>query len=216
MRTPGRLSPVITGILLATTGAAFAEQATSPARPADKPPIAQGWIDLATFSSPGMPAGMAGMMGGMSAGGGGATGNPLYALMGGPTSDSGNLFGNTHTGGSGRYMDVTLRTLRNPGLAEALQSVPAASQLAPTLQLKVLPQARHCRIPPTRPSKRPRKSPKAKSSCTGAVARPSAPGSRRSSTLRLETRATSARSLRVAAPRNVARTRRPDVRCGQT
>ena len=34
---------------------------------------------------------------------------------------------------------MTLRTSRNPSLAEALQAVPEASKLAPTLQLKVLP-----------------------------------------------------------------------------
>ncbi len=41
--------------------AAVSQQAPA-ARPADKPPIAQGWIDIATFASPGMPGGMAGMM----------------------------------------------------------------------------------------------------------------------------------------------------------
>ena len=35
-------------------------QQTAPQHPPDKPPISQGWIDIATFASPGMPGGMAG------------------------------------------------------------------------------------------------------------------------------------------------------------
>jgi len=105
------------------------------ARPADKPPIAQGWIDIATFASPGGMGAMAGMMMG---GGGGDT--PMSALFGG--KKKGNQFGLTRAGGSGSYVDVTLRTSRNPSLAEALQAVPPGSKLEPTLQLKVLPQAK--------------------------------------------------------------------------
>lgn len=130
------IATLIAGSALVPTGAALAQQAAAP-HPADKPPISQGWIDIATFSSPGMPAGVAGMMGGMAGGGGGNT--PLSALFGGK---QGNQFGNTRFGGSGSYMDVTLRTSRNPSLAEALQAVPEVSKLAPTLQLKVLPQAK--------------------------------------------------------------------------
>jgi hypothetical protein len=115
----------------------WAQQAT-PARPADKPPVAQGWIDIATFASPGMPGGMAGMMMGGMGGAGGDT--PMSAMFGG--KKQGNQFGLTRAGGSGSYVDVTLRTSRNPSLAEALQAVPAGSKLAPTLQLKVLPQAK--------------------------------------------------------------------------
>jgi hypothetical protein len=119
----------------------MAQQATAQ-RPADKPPISQAWIDIATFSSPGMPGGMAGMMGGMMGGSGGGD-TPLSAIMGGKSS--GNQFGHTRFGGSGSFMDVTLRTSRNPNLAEALQAVPENSKLAPTLQLKVLPQAKPVR-----------------------------------------------------------------------
>jgi len=124
--------------IIVPTGAALAQQAAAQ-HPADKPPISQGWIDIATFSSPGMPGGMAGMMGGMAGGGGGGN-TPLSALFGG--KQSGNQFGYTRFGGSGSYMDVTLRTSRNPNLAEALQAVPDVTKLAPTLQLKVLPQAK--------------------------------------------------------------------------
>ena len=71
-----------------------------------------------------------------------AAGNtPLSALMGGGKAQ-GNLFGHTRTGGSGSFVDVTLRTSRNPNLSEAVQAVPAGTKLAPTLQLKVLPQAK--------------------------------------------------------------------------
>jgi hypothetical protein len=115
------------------TNAASAQQ-----RPVDKPPVAHGWIDIATFAAPGMPSGMAGMMGGP---GGGMSGSPLSAMMGGKQQE--NAFGLTQaSAGAGSYVDVTLRTSRNPNLAEAVQAVPAGTKLAPTLQLKVLPQAK--------------------------------------------------------------------------
>lgn len=115
---------------------ALAQQATAQ-RPPDKPPVAQGWIDIATFATPGMP-GMAGaMLGGARPGAGGS----LASLMGSGRAE--NSFGRTQTGfGSGSFVDVTLRTSRNPNLAEAVQAVPQGTKLAPTLQLKVLPQAR--------------------------------------------------------------------------
>ena len=122
--------------LLATAPVALAQQAATTARPADKPPIAQGWIDIATFGSPGMPGGMAGMMMGGAGGD-----SPLSAMMGGGKKQ-GNQFGLTQHGGSGSYVDVTLRTSRNPNLAEALQAVPEGTKLAPTLKLKVLPQSK--------------------------------------------------------------------------
>ena len=133
--------------VLALPGGIASAQQVAPQHPPDKPPISQGWIDVATFSSPGMPGGMAGMMGGMMGGGGGGGGGsggggdtPLSAMFGG--KKDGNQFGHTRFGGSGSFMDVTLRTSRNPNLAEAVQAVPEASKLAPTLQLKALPQAK--------------------------------------------------------------------------
>jgi hypothetical protein len=135
--SPSRtLRCLVTATLIAAMGAtpaALAQQAAA-ARPADKPPIAQGWIDIATFSSPGGMAGMAAMMGGA----GGNT--PMSALFGG--NKKGNQFGLTQAGGSGSYVDVTLRTSLNPNLAEAVQSVPPGTRLEPTLQLKVPPQAK--------------------------------------------------------------------------
>lgn len=97
-----------------------------------KPPVSQAWIDVATFSGFGMPgmdgspgAGPMSMMSGMFGGGQGAK----------------NVFLNTQASTAGRWVDVTLYTSRNASLAEALQVVPAGTQLAPTLKL-VAPNAK--------------------------------------------------------------------------
>jgi hypothetical protein len=149
-RTSSTALRVAIAMAVLAAGPAHAQQSGQAAapKPVDKPPIAQAWIDIATFASPGMPAGMAGMMGGMGGPGGGGMGNtPLSSMFGG--KPKGNIFGSTKAGGSGSYVDVTLRTSRNPNLAEALQTVPAGTKLAPTLQLKVLPQAKP--VPDTSP-----------------------------------------------------------------
>ena len=125
---------IASACLAATISPTTRAQQTAPPRPADKPPIAQGWIDIATFASPGLPGGMAGMMMG-----GGDT--PLAGMFGGG-KNQGNVFGQTNMASSGSYVDVTLRTSRNPGLAEATQSVPEGTRLAPDLQLELLPQAK--------------------------------------------------------------------------
>jgi len=85
-----------------------------------KPPVSQAWIDVATFAGMGMPTGGSpmGMMGSMFGG-----------------SQQKNSFGMTQSASAGRWVDVTLYTSRNPSLAEALQSVPQGTQLAPTLKL---------------------------------------------------------------------------------
>ena len=70
---PGDQRPPVAAIAPAVRA-----QQPAPVRPPDKPPIAQGWIDIATFASPGGMGGMAGMMMG---GGGGDT--PMSALFGG-------------------------------------------------------------------------------------------------------------------------------------
>ncbi len=113
--------------VILTTGLALAVGAvaqTKGPQQAVKPPVAQAWIDVATFAGMGMPTGGAGaspmgMLGGMFGGGAGAK----------------NTFGMTQAASAGRWVDVTLYTSRNPSLAEALQSVPQGTQLAPTLKL---------------------------------------------------------------------------------
>lgn len=153
------LSTALVGTTLAIpTGLVVAQQAATQ-RPPDKPPIAQAWLDIATFSSPGMPGGMGAMMGSMMGGGGGGRDTPMSAMFGGQPRD--NQFGHTRGGGTGSFLDVTLRTSRNPSLSEALQAVPPASQLAPSLQLKVLPQAKPVREPanddtPEEPTEQPK------------------------------------------------------------
>lgn len=91
-----------------------------------KPPVAQAWIDIATFSGMGMPMGAGGAnpmsaLGGLLGGGGGGAGQ--------------NRFGNTQTMSPGRWVDVTLMTRANPQLADAQQAVPAAF-LSPPLKLQ--------------------------------------------------------------------------------
>lgn len=89
-----------------------AAQAQNPVRP----PLAQAWIDVATFSGMGMP-----MMGG---GSGGMMSMPIGSLFGGGGGK--NQFGHTQTGSAGRWVDVTLYSRQNPSIAEATQAVPAA------------------------------------------------------------------------------------------
>ena len=92
-----------------------------------KPPLAQAWIDVATFGGMGMPMGLPG------AGGG----NPLAALgsLFGGGGGGANRFGQTQGMSPGRWVDVTLYTRNNPQLAEAEQNVPAGF-LSPTLKLQ--------------------------------------------------------------------------------
>jgi len=93
-----------------------------------KPPVAQAWIDVATFSGMGMP------MGGMS----GTGGSPMSAL-GGPFGGGGgaakNSFGQTQSMSAGRWVDITLYSRNNPSLAEAQQAVPAGF-MSPALKLQ--------------------------------------------------------------------------------
>lgn len=119
-----------------------------------KPPVAQAWIDVATFSGMGMPMGGMGGMGGPGAEGGA---NPM-AMLGGMLGRGGgggggagaNRFLNTQSGSGGLWVDVTLSTRNNPGLAEATQNVPAGFMPGP-LRL-VAP--RDARPPPTTPDER--------------------------------------------------------------
>ena len=98
-----------------------------------KPPQAQAWIDIATYSGMGMP--------GMGAGGGMSPMSALGGLFGGGGGAARNSFGHTQTGGAGRWVDVTLMTRANPALAEAQQAVPAGFMDAP-LKLQTPQEAR--------------------------------------------------------------------------
>lgn len=125
--------------LRATLGAALVAAATGAGAQNQvvKPPISQAWIDVATFSGMGMP--------GMGMGGA----NPaamMSSLLGGGSGGK-NTFGMTQAGSAGQWVDVTLYTSRNPSLAEAVQNVPAATQLAPSLKL-VSPKADKGKPPP--------------------------------------------------------------------
>lgn len=87
-----------------------------------KPPQAQAWIDIATFSGMGMGAGGASPM------------SALGGLFGGSGAGQ-NRFGNTQAMAAGRWVDVTLMTRANPQLAEAQQAVPPGF-LSPPLKLQ--------------------------------------------------------------------------------
>ena len=92
-----------------------------------KPPQAQAWIDVATFSGMGMP--------GMGGPGGGNPMSALGGLFGGGGGSGGKVnFLMTQAGSAGRYVDVTLLSRRNPQLAEAAQNVPPGF-LSPALKL---------------------------------------------------------------------------------
>lgn len=121
---------------VALASAATAQTAKAPAQVV-KPPQAQAWMDVATFTGMGIP------------GMGGASASPMAmigSLFGGGQSGK-NSFSMTQTGSAGRWVDVTLSTSRNPALSEALQSVPAGTSLAPTLKLAVPKAAKG--TPPT-------------------------------------------------------------------
>ena len=98
----------------ATSAVLLAAPALAQAQSNVKPPQAQAWIDVATYSGMSMPTG-------------GAAGNPMAALGGlfGGGGGTKNSFGNTQTGSAGRWVDVTLHSRSNPSLAEAQQAVPA-------------------------------------------------------------------------------------------
>jgi len=125
------LRPLSAALLLLAPALATA-QSSKPTQVV-KPPVAQAWLDLATHHSD-MP-GIAQMMGG---------GMPSLGSLFGKKGDQtrGNVFGQTQSMGfsaAGQYLDVSVHTRANPSLSEALQAVPPASQLSPTLQL-IAPQ----------------------------------------------------------------------------
>jgi len=132
---------VFDGRLVAALVSGFAAGAASAQAPAKapqqvvKPPVAQAWIDVATYTGIGMP--------GMGIGAGG---NPM-GMLGGGQGGGRNAFGNTQVGPAGRWLDVTLYTSRNASLQEATQAVPPGTQLAPPLKL-VAPKEQKTPPPP--------------------------------------------------------------------
>ena len=121
MRKPRKVDGALAAIALLAAATAVAQ--TKAPTQVVKPPVSQAWIDVATFSGFGMP--MSPGMSPMSMMGGGMLG-------GGPSKNS---FGMTQSASTGRWVDVTLYTSRNPTLGEATQAVPGGTQLAPTLKL---------------------------------------------------------------------------------
>ncbi len=115
------------GALAWAASSALLLAATTPAQaqPNIKPPQAQAWIDVATYSGMGMPTGM-----GM---GSGAAGNPMAALgsLFGGSGSAKNNFGNTQTGSVGRWVDVTLHSRNTPALTDAQQAVPSGFLASP-------------------------------------------------------------------------------------
>jgi hypothetical protein len=102
-----------------------------------KPPVAQAWLDVATFTGFGIPN-----MSQMMQSEGGAMGAAMGAMFGGgKKGQDTNEFLRTQAGLEGRWLDVTLRTSRNPALAEATQAVPQGTGLAPALKLQTPPKA---------------------------------------------------------------------------
>ena len=122
VRVPSPIACSVATVMACACVAALAQP-----RQVVKPPVAQAWIDVATFGGFGMPGGMAGMAGG---------GNPM-AMLGSLMGRGGgtNTFGQTQAMSPGRWVDVTLYTRNNLQLTEAQQSVPAGF-LSPALKLQ--------------------------------------------------------------------------------
>jgi len=119
-------------------GAALAQAPQKAPQQVAKPPVAQAWIDVATYTGMGMP--------GMGMGAGGNPMGMLGSMMGGGQGGK-NSFGNTQAGPAGRWVDVTLYTSRNANLQEAAQAVPQGTLLSPALKL-VAPKEQKSPPPP--------------------------------------------------------------------
>ena len=188
---------------LAIAGACGAALAQSPNV---KPPQAQAWIDVATYSGMGMP--------GMGAGG-----NPMSALgglFGGGSGGAKNTFGQTQTGSAGRWVDVTLMTRANPSLSEAQQAVPAGF-LSPALKLQAPKEVRTpARATTTTRWSSTSTSARRASCCSTGVAAPRcAPANPRCSTWPPPRPPTWRSSSSRAVPRSAARTAPWGARCGR-
>ena len=123
--------PALTALAVAAACAALLATHRVQAQSNIKPPQAQAWIDVATYSGMGTPTG-------------GASVNPMAALgglFGGGGGGAKNNFGHTQGGSAGRWVDVTLHTRSNPALADADQAVPAGFLPGP-LKLQAPKEAR--------------------------------------------------------------------------
>jgi hypothetical protein len=124
-------------LALAATAALAAGPAAAQPKQVVKPPQAQAWIDVATFSGMGMPMG-------------GAGANPMAALGslfgGGARAAEKVGFGMTQAGGAGRFVDVSVMSRQNPSLSEATQQVPAGF-MSPALKLVAPSTAPAERVP---------------------------------------------------------------------
>ncbi len=104
-----------------------------------KPPIAFAFIDVATSAND-MDGNnlMSGVVQGAQSGGGifGALSGMAKGAMG-VASDRGNVFGNTNSSGfsSGKFLDISVYTSKNPGLSDAKQMIPSGMNLGDSLQL---------------------------------------------------------------------------------
>ena len=119
------LTPFAAGLAAGVISTALTAPTSAAAQPQTpvKPPQAQAWIDVATYSGLGLP--MAG-----------AAANPMALLGslfggGGGGGNAKNSFGHTQSGAAGRWVDVTLLSRSNPALADAEQAVPAGFMPSP-------------------------------------------------------------------------------------
>lgn len=111
----------VAGALALVLHGAAAQAADAKKQPPEqivKPPVAQLWMDVATFGGMGMPSG--GMMGMLSGG----------ALQGD------NHFGNTRGMSTGRWLDIAFRTQLVPDGTSAKQAIPAGMQLDSPLAIE--------------------------------------------------------------------------------
>ena len=128
------MAPLSLRVSLAAAAALVAGAAAAQGPGPIKPPQAQAWIDMATFSGLGMPAGGASPM------------SALGGLFGGSSGNARNSFGQTQSGTPGRWVDITLYSRANPSLGEAQQAVPPGF-MSPALKLQAPRDSRSAPAP---------------------------------------------------------------------
>lgn len=123
--TTQRMAPLLVIISSVTLLHGTAQAQAAGSTQVVKPPVAQLWMDAATFTMPGMPEmpDMPGM-------------GVLGGLFGKPGSGGGSAFGGTRGMSPGRWVDIALYTQRKPAGTDGTQAVPQGTGLAPTLALR--------------------------------------------------------------------------------